>query len=62
VDDHGGGRKKMTCDIFMAAIDYLNRDELLRIFYTIEWQRPEQVQLLLKGPQDNVFQLYCPKM
>ncbi|WP_127559269.1 hypothetical protein [Saccharospirillum alexandrii] len=62
VDGHGGGRKRMSCDIFMAAIDYLNKEELLEQFHAIEWQRPEQVQLLLKGSKDNVFQVYCPKI
>lgn len=62
VDEHEGGRKRMSCDIFMAAIDYLNKDELLEEFYAIEWQRPEEVQLLLKGSKDKIFQMYCPKM
>ena len=61
VDEHGGGRKRMSCDIFMAAIDYLDKEELLEQFNAIEWQRPEQVQLLLKGSKDDLFQVYCPK-
>jgi hypothetical protein len=62
VDEHGGGRKRMSCDIFMAAIDYLNKEKLLKKFHAIDWQQPEQVQLLLKGSKDNVFQVYCPKI
>jgi hypothetical protein len=52
----------MSCDIFMAAIDYLNKEKLLKKFHAIDWQQPEQVQLLLKGSKDNVFQVYCPKI
>lgn len=60
VDEHGGGKKKMSCDIFMAAVDYLNKDELLERFWSIKWERPEQVQLLIKGAQDKRFEVYLP--
>ena len=62
VDEHANGKKRMSCDVFIAAIDYLNKDDLLDTFNAIPWQRPEQVQLLLKGARDEVFHIYTVKM
>ncbi|MEP4890715.1 MAG: hypothetical protein ABJV04_11865 [Aliiglaciecola sp.] len=61
VDHHGGGNKGMTCDIFMAGIDYIDKDKLIEKFNSIQWDRPEKVQLLIKGRKDDVFSVYRPK-
>ncbi|MGH1374631.1 MAG: hypothetical protein ACRBBW_21520 [Cellvibrionaceae bacterium] len=58
VDEQGGGKKRMTCDVFIGAIDYLNREELLETFNAINWQYPDKVQLLLRNSRDNTFKVY----
>jgi hypothetical protein len=60
VDDKAGGHQQMTCDIFMAAVNYLDVDALVNEFLTIEWQKPEQAQLMIRSHEDEHFQLYAP--
>lgn len=60
VDGHAGGNKAVQCDVFMAAINYLDRDALLTEFRKMKWESPECVQLMLKGEHDDVFTIYTP--
>ena len=60
VHDKAGGNQQMTCDIFIAAVDYLDVDALVNQFLTIEWQKPEQAQLMIRSNLDDKFQLYSP--
>ncbi len=62
VDDHAGGNKAMQCDVFMAAINYLDIDEFVEWFHGIEWEYPESVQLLIKDEHDDQFSMYTPKI
>ncbi|MDO6447224.1 hypothetical protein Q4493_15755 [Colwellia sp. 1_MG-2023] len=60
VHDKAGGHQQMTCDIFMAAVDYLDVDALVNEFLAIEWQKPEQAQLMIRSNLDEKFQLFSP--
>ncbi len=62
VDQYAGGGKKVQCDVFMAAINYLNIDEFVKHFHTISWECPECVQLMLKGEHDDKFTIYEPQI
>lgn len=62
VKDHAGGHKMISCDIFVAAVDYLNLDEFIETFSGIHWDKPEQVHLLIKSNTDLRFQSYYPEI
>ena len=62
VDSYAGGGKVMGCDVFMAGINHLNTDEFLEAFYSIQWEAPEYVQLMLKDEHDERFTTYEPKI
>ncbi len=61
VDGRAGGGKAMQCDVFMAALNHLDMPSLLRVFYGIQWEYPESVQLLLKDEHCVKFMVYTPK-
>src|SRR5262245_44259689 len=58
VDDDAGGNKAMQCDVFMAAINYLDKPGLIRAFRGIPWEAAEAVQLMLKGEDDDLFTMF----
>ena len=60
VDHHGGGKKAMPLDMFIGAIDYLDRERLLEFYNQIPWDNPDRVQLMIQGRKDNGFTLYKP--
>ena len=60
VETHAGGRKGMTCDVFVAAVDYLNVEEFITLFNQVKWEKPEQAQLLIRTEGDRVFTSYQP--
>jgi hypothetical protein len=62
VDQHAGGRKAMQCDVFMAAVNFLDKDAFLAWFHAIEWHDPEQVQLMLKGEQEERLTIITPEI
>ncbi|SEL24237.1 hypothetical protein SAMN05216262_10814 [Colwellia chukchiensis] len=62
VENSAGGHKTISCDIFVAAVDYLNVDEFIEEFLKIAWQKPEQVQLLIKNNHDLRFTSYYPNV
>lgn len=61
VVSHAGGRKPMSCDVFIAAIDYLNIDEFITLFYQVPWDKPEEAQLMLRTEGQATFTLYQAK-
>ena len=61
VDGLAGGGKAMQCDLFIAAINHLNIPQFLEAFFSIEWEAPEYVQLMLKDEHDDRFTVYTPK-
>ncbi|WP_413701992.1 hypothetical protein ACLKMH_10975 [Psychromonas sp. KJ10-10] len=62
VNRHSGGRKSMSCDVFMIAIDYLNIDEFISLFQQVSWDKPEQAQLMIKTEGQSTFTLYQAKL
>ncbi|WP_261593195.1 hypothetical protein [Pseudoalteromonas holothuriae] len=62
VNRHSGGRKSMSCDVFIAAIDYLNVDEFVALFYQVSWDKPEEAQLMIKTQGQVTFTLYQAKI
>ena len=61
VDEHSGGRKEMQCDVFMAAINYMDIDGFIEWFSIIAWEHPESVQLLIKDEHDDKFSVHLAK-
>ncbi|WP_159267440.1 hypothetical protein [Zhongshania aliphaticivorans] len=61
VDAHSGGNKSLSCNVFIAAIDYLNVDEFIALFYQVAWDKPEQAQLMIKTDDQPSFTLYQAK-
>lgn len=49
------GRRGLQCDVFVAAVNHLDMDEFMRLFYSIEWQWPDYLQLMLKEEHDKLF-------
>jgi len=58
VDGYAGGNKHMQCDVFMAAINYLNIKDFVKSFQGIDWEYPEGSQLLIKDEHDDKFTVY----
>lgn len=60
VEPHAGGNKRMSCDVFMAAVDYLNVEEFIELFKQVNWEKPDEVQLMVRKEGDNTFTSYQP--
>lgn len=60
VREHAGGGKKMECDVFLVAINNLDMPELLVEFHGMGWEWPEQVQLMIKGQEEEFFSIHTP--
>lgn len=59
VDQHAGGNKAMECDVFMAAVNGLDLDEVLEKLRKVPWAFPEEVQLFVKEQDDENFRVYA---
>ena len=44
--------------MFVTAVNYLDIDEFMRLFYDIEWQYPDCLQLMLKEERDELFTVH----
>lgn len=60
VDQHAGGGKAFECTVFMAAYNYLDLDSMLTLFAEIPWRDRDEVQLMVKGQDDEHFKIYVP--
>lgn len=58
VDGMAGGSKCMECDVFMAAYNYLDHDEILSEFRSVKWESEEEAQIMMKGQEDESFTIY----
>ncbi|GAM66940.1 hypothetical protein JCM19236_3270 [Vibrio sp. JCM 19236] len=56
-----GGRKLMSCDVFIAAVDYLDIDAFIELFHTVPWEKPQEVQLMIRTEGEDRFKIYTPK-
>lgn len=61
VDKHAGGHKSMQCDVWLAAINYCDEDELEEAFHRIKWERPSMVQLLINSEYADQLRLVTPR-
>lgn len=52
--------RNMECDIFIAAANYLKIPYFIEFFYHIQWQYPDEVQLMIKDQDDLRFSVYVP--
>lgn len=50
-----GGTKFLECELLLGAFNYLNLDKLIAHLRTIQWTFPDNVQLIVKGQDDDRF-------
>lgn len=55
-----GGNKHMQCDVFAAAINHLDHEDLIRRFRFMKWNNPDSVQLFIRREEDDLFKVYTP--
>lgn len=55
VDQHGTNSKAMECYVAVGAFNYLRREEFMQAFRGAGWEDPDEVQLMFKGQDDDVF-------
>jgi hypothetical protein len=55
VDDRGGGRKIMQCDVYLAAVNHLDIETFVAAFKAAPWHDPDCVQLMLKDEEELIF-------
>ena len=51
-------KRSMQCDVFISAVNHLDIDEFMRVFYGIEWEYPDNLQLMIKEERDNLFTVH----
>lgn len=53
-----GGNKKLECNLFIGAYNYLPLDELIEFMKTdMSWDDIETVQIMVKEPNDDRFRI-----
>lgn len=52
-----GGSKGFEASVLIGAFNYLNTAELINYMKNIEWEYIEDVQLLYKEQEDDIFKL-----
>lgn len=55
VDGYAGGNKSMESDVWAAAFNHFDLDVLMAELRDIQWEYPEEVQLLVKDEHDERF-------
>jgi len=50
-----GGRKMLETPLFIAAFNYFEEDEFINHLKILNWKYPEDVQLIIKRQDDDVF-------
>ena len=60
VDEYAGGHKRMSCDVFMAAVDYLDVEAFIVKFSSVKWDKPNEALLMVKTENDKSFVIYHP--
>lgn len=58
VDQHAGGRKVFEADVYLAAFNHVDTDEILRLVKLQPWKYPEDVQVFVKEEEDDGFVLH----
>ncbi len=52
-----GGTKMLETNLFIGAFNYLMEHELLSHLRTLHWERPDCVELVLLGEDDETFRV-----
>ncbi len=55
--DWYGGSKRLECNLYLGAFNYLGLDEFLAHLRTIQWEEPESLQLIIKEQGDDKFRI-----
>jgi hypothetical protein len=55
-----GGAKRLEANLYLGAFNYLDLRSLIEWIRTIPWMYPEQVQLIVKEEDDEVFRIINP--
>lgn len=56
---HGwyGGSKYLETPLFIAAFNYFSESEFIIYLKTLKWKYPENVQLIIKRQDDDIFSI-----
>ena len=52
-----GGRKMLETPLFIAAFNYFSEDEFIKHLKTLNWKYPEDVQLIIKRQEEDIFSI-----
>ena len=52
-----GGTKNLEVNIFIGAYNHLNLNDLIQHMSTIDWEEPEDVQVIVKEQNDDRFRI-----
>lgn len=62
VDEHAGGSHAIQADVWMGAYNYLDEEEALKVFYSLVWEDPNEIQLLMKYEDWDRFKVFVPEI
>lgn len=52
-----GGTKNLECSLFIGAYNHLDVEGFIEHLRDIEWEYPEEVQIILKKHDANLFEI-----
>ena len=52
-----GGSKYFEANIYLGAFNYLLLDEFIEHLRSIQWQSPEDLQIIVMGQEDDGFRI-----
>ena len=58
VSDYSQSSKCIECQIFITTVNYLDHYALIDALNNIEWEYYDAVQLMIKGQEDHLFDVY----
>jgi hypothetical protein len=58
VDDHVIGGKAFQAEMYIAAVNYMDKDEFLAEFKGYDWEMSQEVQLWIKEEHEDRFRIY----
>lgn len=55
IDAAVGGTKSLDCEIFVGAFNYLNVEGFADLVFSLSWEWPDEVQILVKNQDADLF-------
>lgn len=52
-----GGSKMLECNIYIGAFNHLYFDDFMKHLQSVKWEYPKQLQIIVKGDDDNIFHI-----